>query len=145
MVIAAGGQLVGYGLSMLLARRLGVAGFEAYVVASAAFILLAAFAPLGTEKHALRQLPALLQRADWGLACGLLQFGLRRTLITAVLTGLAVGAWSAAWVVAAAVMALAFRRTAPPQLFTAKPVSTPAARSDPSGRPPTIRGSAALP
>ena len=94
VAIAVCGQAVGYGLSVLMARRLGVAGFEAYVVASAAFILLAALAPLGSEKYALRRLPAMLRRADWGLARGLLQFGLRRTLTTAVLAAALVGAWS---------------------------------------------------
>ena len=45
IVIAAAGQAVSYGLAVLLARRLGIAGFEAYVVASAIFIVLVALAP----------------------------------------------------------------------------------------------------
>jgi O-antigen/teichoic acid export membrane protein len=94
VAIAISGQAVAYVLSMLMARRLGVAGFEAYAVASAVFILLATFAPLGAEKYALRQLPALLRRADWGRARGLLTFGFRRTLVTALATGALVGFWS---------------------------------------------------
>ena len=200
VAIAIAGQVVAYILSVLAARRLGVSGFEAYVVASAAFILLATFAPRGSEKYALRQLPALLQRADWGRARGLLRFGFQRTLTTALAAAIVVGAWSAwgrqgaeetrlaiivtclslpagalahygvealtaagrprlalaifkllvpalaltflgvlftapgtvsgaaavacwgvAWVVALAVMALAFRRSAPPAIFAAKP------------------------
>ena len=54
--VAIAGQAVAYVLSVLVARRLGVDGFEAYVVASAVFILLATFAPRGAEKYALRRL-----------------------------------------------------------------------------------------
>lgn len=96
VAIAVVGQGVAYVLSVLLARRLGVAGFEAYVVASAVFILLAAFAPRGAEKYALRRLPALLEHADWGRARGLLSFGLRRTILTSLAIGTAVGA-GAGW------------------------------------------------
>jgi O-antigen/teichoic acid export membrane protein len=198
VMIAIAGQAVGYILVVLMARRLGVAGFEAYAVASAAFILLATFAPRGAEKYALRQLPAMLQQAQAGRARGLLRFGVRRTLATALASGVAVGAasawgwreidetrlamivtclslpagalahygvevltavgrprlalaifklfvpslalifvtillaasgtvsgaaavgcWGVAWVVAVAMMALAFRRSAPPEMFTA--------------------------
>jgi len=73
---------------------LGVDGFEAYVVASAAYILMVTVAPRGVEKYALRALPALLDRGDWGLARGLLHYGLRRTLMTSLIVGLAVGAWA---------------------------------------------------
>lgn len=95
VAIAVAGQAAGYALAVLTARRLGVAGFEAYAVASAVFILLATIAPLGAEKYVLRQLPAMFRRAEWGRARGLLVFGLRRTLVMALATGVAVGAWSA--------------------------------------------------
>ncbi len=91
--LAIAGQALGYGLSVLAARRLGVDGFEAYVVASAVFIVLAAFAPRGAEKYALRRLPALVERADWGRARGLLRFGLRRTILTSLVIGASLGAW----------------------------------------------------
>ena len=66
--LAVAGQCITYLLTMALARTLGVAGFESYVVASAAFILMVTFAPRGVEKYTLRLLPALLARGDWGCA-----------------------------------------------------------------------------
>jgi O-antigen/teichoic acid export membrane protein len=95
-VTAIAGQGIAYLLALLLARRLGVAGFEAYAVSGAVFVLMATFAPRGIEKYALRALPALLERADWAGARGFLRFGLRRTLATALLVGAGVAAW-AAW------------------------------------------------
>lgn len=91
--VAIAGQALAYGLSVLAARRLGVAGFEAYVVASAVFIVLAAFGPRGAEKYALRRLPALLEREDWARARGLLRFGLLRTILTSLVIGASLGAW----------------------------------------------------
>jgi O-antigen/teichoic acid export membrane protein len=93
-LIAFAGQVIAYAISMALARHLGVDGFEAYVVASAVFILMVTVAPRGVEKYTLRELPALLERNDWGLARGLLHFGLHRTLLTSLIIGLAVGAWA---------------------------------------------------
>ena len=87
-IFAVGGQSVAYLLAVVLARHLGVDGFEAYAVASAAFTLMVMFAPRGIEKYALRSLPALLERGDWEYAAGLLRFGLRRTLGTSLLLGL---------------------------------------------------------
>lgn len=95
-VTAIAGQGMAYLLALLLARRLGVAGFEAYAVSGAVFVLMATFAPRGIEKYALRALPALLERADWAGARGFLRFGLQRTLATALLVGAGVAAW-AAW------------------------------------------------
>lgn len=92
--MAVAGQVIAYLLSAVLARRLGVDEFEAYVVASAAFILMVTVAPRGVEKYALRVLPALLDRGDWGLAKGLLRFGLRRTLMTSLIIGLVVSVWA---------------------------------------------------
>ncbi|WP_199553798.1 lipopolysaccharide biosynthesis protein [Sandaracinobacteroides hominis] len=96
MAIAVAGQLLGWLLSVLLARELGVDGFEAYAVASALFILMASIAPLGSEKYALRLLPGLLARGEPGTAHGYVRFAARRTLIVAVASGLAVGAVMAA-------------------------------------------------
>ena len=96
-LIGFAGQVIAYAISVTLARQLGVDGFEAYVVATAVFILMVTVAPLGIEKYALRALPALLDRGDWGLASGLLHYGLRRTLLTSFVIGLGIGAW--AWTV----------------------------------------------
>jgi len=95
--LAIAGQGIAYLLSVVLARRLGVDGFEAYVVASAAFTLMVTFAPRGIEKYALRLLPALFERGDWGHARGFLRFGLRRTLWTSLLAGTGVGLWAWWW------------------------------------------------
>ena len=77
--LAVAGQGIAYWLSIVLARRLGLEGFEAYAVGSSAFMLMATFAPRGIEKYTLRQLPALYERRDWARARGLLQYGWRRT------------------------------------------------------------------
>lgn len=96
VLLAIIGQAIAYGLAIFVARRLSVAGFEAYVVASAIFILLATLAPLGAEKFTLRQLPPLIAAADWGRAHGLLRFGVRRTLLTASIAAVLVAGWVAA-------------------------------------------------
>ncbi len=88
------GQGTAYLLSILLARRLGVDGFEAYAVGSSAFMLMAMVAPRGVEKYTLRLLPVLYERHDWGRARGLVGFGWRRTLRTSLLLAVAVGLWT---------------------------------------------------
>ena len=92
-MLAVAGQSVAYVLTIVLARQLGVEGFEAYAVASAAFTLMVMYAPRGTEKYALRLLPALIERGDWRRAGGFLRFGLRRTLGTSLLLGSVVFLW----------------------------------------------------
>ena len=92
-MLAVTGQGVIYLLTIVLARQLGVEGFEAYAVASAAFTLMVVYAPRGTEKYALRSLPALFERGDWGHAGGFLRFGLRRTVGTSLLLGSVVYLW----------------------------------------------------
>lgn len=77
---AAAGQSVAYVLAIVLARHLGVTGFEAYVVASAIFILLVAVAPGGLDKFAIRLVPTLLVQQDFARLRGFLRFGVRRTL-----------------------------------------------------------------
>ncbi|RZT91439.1 lipopolysaccharide biosynthesis protein [Rivibacter subsaxonicus] len=93
-LIAAGGQVIAYLLQVLLARRLGVDGFEAYVAAASAFILMVTLAPRGIEKYALRVLPAMLERGDWGAARGYLRFALAQVLLASVLTALLVAIWA---------------------------------------------------
>lgn len=84
IAIAAAGQAVGYGLAVLLARRLGITGFEAYVVASSVFIVMVALAPCGLDKYAIRAIPALLARRAWSHARGFVRFGIRRTLLVSL-------------------------------------------------------------
>jgi O-antigen/teichoic acid export membrane protein len=92
------GQMVTLALSVLLARRLDAAEFEAYVLAASAFLLMVAVAPLGIDKLAVRLLPSLIERGDLGGARGFLRFGMRRVLASAV---------------AIAALAAAFSRLAP--------------------------------
>lgn len=90
VAIAIAGQLLVAGLSIALARHLAVEQFEAYVVASAAFVVLATLAPRGGEKHLLRTLPALLAAGRREQAATLVRFGARRTLLAALAAALAV-------------------------------------------------------
>ena len=96
MAIAIAAQLLGFAVTLLAARLLGVRGFEAYAVASALFVVLATMAPLGSEKHALRHLPLLLQGGLLGRARGLLRFGAARTLRVAAMAALLTAGWALA-------------------------------------------------
>lgn len=87
------GHGIAYLLAILLARHLGVDGFEAYAVASAAFILMVTYAPWGLEKYALKLLPALYERKEWNHARGYIRFGVRRILLTSVVIASALGLW----------------------------------------------------
>jgi len=94
----------------VLARRLGVDGFEAYSVAVATIFLLASVATRGVEKYAMRVLPPLFARGDWARARGYVRFGLRRTLGTSLLLAAALSAgwnWWASDTPAAARLAVA--------------------------------------
>lgn len=88
------GQLLGLLVTLLAARLLDVEDFSAFAVASALFIMLATTAPLGSEKHALRHLPAMIDAGRLGEARGLLGFGVRRTLRVALLAGAGAAAWA---------------------------------------------------
>lgn len=96
-IVSLAGQVLAYVLGIVLARRLGVAGFESYVVAAAAFILMVTLAPQGLEKYALKLLPGLLERGRLDMQHGFLRFACRRVLLGSVLVGavVAAGAWSA--------------------------------------------------
>ncbi len=89
--LAIAGQGLFYLLTVVLARRLGVDGFEAYSVAVAAVVQLASLATWGLEKYAMRILPSLFERGDWARASGYVRFGLRRTLWTSLLAATALG------------------------------------------------------
>lgn len=87
------GHAVTYLLSILFARTLGVEGFEAYVVAAAAFVLMVNVAPLGLDKYAIRLLPALFERGDWARAAGFQRFSARRILRASTLLLAAAIVW----------------------------------------------------
>lgn len=88
--MAIAGQLLVYLLTLLLARWLGVDGFDDYAVASAVFMLGVGVAGLGSEKYALRILPVLLERGDWRRTRGYLRFGVRRGLRCALVMSIGV-------------------------------------------------------
>lgn len=88
------GQAIAYLLGIVVARRLGVEGFEAYVVASAAFILMVTFVPMGLEKYSLRLLPPLVERGEWGRWRAYAGYSIRRILAASVLVGVLVGGWA---------------------------------------------------
>ncbi len=92
-ILAITGQGVAYLLFIVLARRLEIEGFEAYVVASAAFTMMIMFAPRGIDKYALRLLPAFFERGDWARARGFLRFGLREIFWTSVFVATLVGVY----------------------------------------------------
>ncbi|MGY1520278.1 lipopolysaccharide biosynthesis protein [Luteimonas sp. A482] len=97
VLLALSGQLLSYGLGILVARALGVDGFEAYVVASAVFILMVSFVPQGFDKYALALLPPLFKRGEWARLHGYWRFSSRRILIAClpVATVVAAITWSA--------------------------------------------------
>ncbi|MGI9536003.1 MAG: lipopolysaccharide biosynthesis protein [Desulfocapsaceae bacterium] len=86
-ILAIVGQGLVYLLSVILARQLGIDGFESYAVASAAFTLMVVVSPRGIEKYALRLIPSLYEREDWGAAKGFLKYSLQRTLGTTLVVG----------------------------------------------------------
>lgn len=92
--LAIAGQGLAYLLGIVLARNLDAAGFEIYVVASAAFILMVAVVPQGLEKYSLRVVPPLLEQAQWSPLLGYIRFSARRTLWAAGLVATAVGLWA---------------------------------------------------
>jgi O-antigen/teichoic acid export membrane protein len=78
VAIAFAGQLLVALVTARLARDLGLAEFEAYAVAAAAFLLLSSTASLGADRLALRVMPPLVERGDWASARGYLGFALGR-------------------------------------------------------------------
>lgn len=91
--LSLGGQAVAYLLGIVVARHLGVEGFEAYVVASATFILMVTFVPQGLEKYSLRLLPPLAERGEWMSVRRYIGFAGRRLLLASALTGGLVALW----------------------------------------------------
>ncbi len=79
--LAVAGQVAVGLLTLLLARSLDLAGFEAYAIAAAAFLMMVTAAPLGAEKLALRVLPPLIDRGDPARVRGYLGWAARRALL----------------------------------------------------------------
>jgi hypothetical protein len=81
--LAIAGQGLVANLTLVLARRLALAEFEVYAVASAVFVLMVTTAPLGAEKLALRVVPSLLEAGDPGRIRGFLRWAAGRALLGA--------------------------------------------------------------
>ena len=92
--LAVAGQAVTGLLTLVLARSLDLAGFEAYAVAAAAFLLMVTAAPLGAEKLALRVLPPLLERGEPARVRGYLGWAARRALLGTALAATTALAWT---------------------------------------------------
>lgn len=88
------GQALAYVLGVFLARQLGVDGFETYVVASAAFIVMVTLVPQGLEKYALKLIPPLLDRGEPAQVGAYLRFACRRMLIACAVVGVPVALWA---------------------------------------------------
>ncbi|UNK57343.1 polysaccharide biosynthesis C-terminal domain-containing protein [Pseudoxanthomonas daejeonensis] len=93
-LLSLSGQAVSYALGIVLARQLGVAGFESYVVAAAAFILMVTLVPQGLEKFTLKLVPTLLEHRQHDVLRGFLGFSCRRILLGSALVGIPVGLWA---------------------------------------------------
>jgi hypothetical protein len=59
VAIAISGRFIAYELAILVARKLRMTPFEAYVMAQQLFMFLATPAPFAIKKRVLRQYPAL--------------------------------------------------------------------------------------
>ncbi|WP_372013608.1 hypothetical protein [Pseudoxanthomonas sp. 10H] len=94
VAVSLAGQALAYALGVGLARHLGVAGFESYVVASAVFILMVTLAPQGLEKYSLKLLPPLVERRAADPLHGFLGFARRRVLLGSMVVAAVVGAWA---------------------------------------------------
>ena len=77
-----------YSLNLLLARNLSREEFNDYNVGVSTLLLLAAVAPLGLEKYALKIVPVHSQRADWEKSRGFLRFAIGATMLVSVVLSL---------------------------------------------------------
>jgi len=63
-----------YALGIVVARALGVEQFDEFAVAVAAMTMLSTLTEFGTEKYAMRVLPAYAHAGQWELARGYCRF-----------------------------------------------------------------------
>lgn len=70
-----------YGVNIELARNLSIDDFDDYNVGMSTLLLLAALAPLGLEKLALKFLPSRKERGDWAASRGFLRFSMVTSLL----------------------------------------------------------------
>jgi len=74
-----------YLTGVLLARMLGVEGYDEYAVAVALVTILSTLAELGTGKYAMRILPVYVERREWGAARGYRRWAARTVLVASAL------------------------------------------------------------
>ena len=84
ILISISSSAIGFLTSILIARWLGVAGFQEYSVAVAAFLLFATIGELGIGKYALRIVPEYRENQDWGLFRGFHYFGVTAVALAGI-------------------------------------------------------------
>ena len=82
--------LISYITSIFVARSLGPAGFETYVVAIATLTLLSTLSESGAGKAAIQILPVYQASAKWHLMSGFRRFSIRLVLVASCVMGLLV-------------------------------------------------------
>ncbi len=82
--------LISYVTSIFVARSLGPAGFETYVVAIATLTLLSTLSESGAGKAAIQILPVYQASAKWQLMSGFWRFSIRLVLLVSCVMGLLV-------------------------------------------------------
>ncbi len=82
--------LISYVTSIFVARSLGPAGFESYVVAIATLTLLSTLSESGAGKAAIQILPVFQASAKWHLISGFRRFSIQLVLMVSCVIGLLV-------------------------------------------------------
>jgi len=77
-----------YLLNLVLARSISLEEFNDYNVGVATLMLLAAIAPLGLEKYALKVVPSLTHHEDWPRLRGFLRFAVGTAVVVSVVLSL---------------------------------------------------------
>ena len=84
-----------YSTAIVVARSLGVNGYDDYAVAISAALILATLAEMGTGKYAMRILPQFVENNQWSLAKGYYKFSFRLIFAVSIVLALfmAVSEW----------------------------------------------------
>lgn len=90
VVLSFSSLFIGYVTSIFVARSLGPAGFESYVVAIATLTLLSTLAESGAGKAAIQIVPVYQASAKWHLIAGFGRFSMQLVLLVSCIMGLLV-------------------------------------------------------
>lgn len=86
-------SILGFGLSIYLARLLGPTGFQEFLVAIAALSLFGALCEFGVGKYAMRVLPDSFEEKDWASMAGFVRFGLNVVIVLSCIVMCVVVGW----------------------------------------------------